>query len=106
MKAAWYSAFGPASEVLRTGELETPEPSEGAVRVRLITSGVNPVDVKRRAGGRGAQESERVIPHFDGAGIVDEVGPGVSGVGKGDRVWLYEAQWQRALGKVIVQISE
>lgn len=99
MKAAWYSAFGPASEVLKTGELETPEPSEGAVRVRLITSGVNPVDVKRRAGGRGsAMDSERLIPHFDGAGIIDEVGPGVSSVAKGDRVWLYEAQWQRTLG--------
>ena len=98
MKAAWYTAFGPAAAVLATGALSTPEPSEGEVRVRVIASGVNPVDVKRRAGGRGAMESERVVPHFDGAGIVDDVGAGVSSLDKGDRVWLYEAQWQRTLG--------
>ena len=98
MKAAWYTAFGPAADVLATGALSTPEPSEGEVRVRVIASGVNPVDVKRRAGGRGAMESERVVPHFDGAGTVDDIGAGVSSLDKGDRVWLYEAQWQRTLG--------
>ena len=99
MRAAWYAQFGNAKDVLTTGELPDPEPSAGEVRVRLHTSGVNPVDVKRRSGGRGsAMAGERVVPHFDGAGVVDRVGDGVSTVSGGDRVWVYEAQWQRDLG--------
>jgi NADPH2:quinone reductase len=100
MRAVWYSEFGSASEVLTVGELETPEPGAGEVRVRVSVSGVNPVDVKRRAGGRGATDTDtdRVIPHFDGAGVVDSVGDRVNGLREGDRVWVYEAQWQRSLG--------
>ena len=54
MKAAWYSNNGSAEDVLEIGEKATPHAGPGEVRVRLHTSGVNPVDVKRRAGGRGA----------------------------------------------------
>jgi NADPH2:quinone reductase len=61
-------------------------------------SGINPVDVKRRAGGRGPLASARVVPHFDGAGVIDQVGSGVSESRIGERVWVYEAQWQRASG--------
>ncbi len=46
MKAVWYSHPGPAQEVLQLGELPTPSAGPGQVRVRLLTSGVNPSDVK------------------------------------------------------------
>ncbi len=92
MKAAWYADFGPAAEVIETGEVETPAPGPGEARVRVAASGVNPVDVKRRKGGRGAMEAPRVIPHFDGAGVIDALGDGVPETRIGERVWLYEAQ--------------
>ncbi len=98
MKAIWYEKFGPASEVLTPGEAPTPEPASKEVRVRLSVSGVNPVDIKRRRGGRGAMENPRVVPGFDGAGVIDAVGDGVSGSRVGERVWVYEAQWNRPSG--------
>ena len=98
MRAAWYSDLGSAEEVLEIGETATPHAGAGEVRVRLHASGVNPVDVKRRAGGRGTMVAARVIPHFDGAGVVDEVGEGVDSDRLGRRVWVYEAQWQRDSG--------
>ncbi len=98
MKAVWYSDFGSAEDVLEVGETATPNAGSGEVLVRVHASGVNPVDVKRRAGGRGTMEAPRVIPHFDGAGIIEEVGEGVDDARVGQRVWLYEAQWQRDAG--------
>ena len=50
MRAAYYEANGPAREVLRVGNMETPRPRPGEVRVKLAASGVNPSDVKARAG--------------------------------------------------------
>ncbi len=93
MRAVWYSRFGPAEEVLEVGELPAPSAAGGEVLVRVATSGINPVDVKRRLGGRGGVSAERVIPHFDGAGVIEAVGEGVSADRIGERVWLYEAQW-------------
>lgn len=101
MRAVFYERFGPASEVLTLGDLSTPEPGEGEVRVRLAASGVNPSDVKLRAGGRpGMTEPPypRIIPHSDGAGTVDAVGPQVDPSWVGRRVWVWNAQWQRAFG--------
>lgn len=98
MRAFWYSELGPADRVLQTGEMEAPTPDAGEVLVRLATSGVNPVDVKRRAGGRGGMSAAKVIPHFDGAGVIESVGEGVSASRVGERVWVYEAQWQRPFG--------
>ena len=71
MRAVWYDRQGPASEVIVTGELPTPEPGTGQVRVRLEASGVNPADTYRR---RGAVPPEypRVIPNSDGAGVIDK----------------------------------
>ncbi len=91
MRAVWYDRQGPADEVLVQGELPTPEPGIGEVRVRLEASGVNPSDTYRR---RGAVPGEypRVIPNSDGAGVVDEVGPMVSPGWAGKRVWLYNGQ--------------
>ena len=98
MKAAWYDNTANASEVLEVGELPTPEPGPGEVRVKIASSGINPVDVKRRLGGRGAMDSTRIVPHFDGAGTVHAVASGVPAERIGQRVWVYEAQWQRVLG--------
>ena len=98
MKAAWYRTQGAALDVLEVGELPTPDAGPGEVRVRLYASGVNPVDVKRRHGGRGSMPSDLVIPHFDGAGIIDQVGDGVDEGRIGRRVWLFEAQWQSDFG--------
>ncbi|HWE23235.1 MAG TPA: NADPH:quinone reductase [Myxococcales bacterium] len=102
MIAAWYEATGPAREVLRYGEIPQPEPDRGEVRVRVHASGVNPTDTKQRAGrprpGSAPLAHARVIPHQDGAGVIDSVGEGVSPERIGERVWIYEAQWQRPSG--------
>lgn len=98
MRAAWYTKLGSAQDVLEVGEREVPSPGPGEVRVRLRASGINPVDVKRRAGGRGGMGSELVVPHFDGAGVIDEVGDGVASGRLGNRVWVYEAQWGSNFG--------
>ena len=105
MKAAWYSRFGSAQNVLETGDVAEPNLGPGEVRVRVAISGVNPVDVKRRVGGRGDMGEHRVVPHFDGAGTVDAVGDGVSSERIGQRVWIYEAQWQRNDGTAAELIS-
>lgn len=98
MRAAFYTQQGDAREVLRTGELSTPELGPGEVRVRIRTSGVNPSDWKSRRGGAGRRMSAPlVIPHSDGAGDIDAVGAGVS-VRLGERVWIWNGQWKRAFG--------
>ncbi len=98
MKAAYYESVGPASEVMRIGERPTPEPGPGEVRVRIRASGVNPSDVKARAGARGALAFPYVIPHSDGAGIVESIGQGVNPARIGERVWTWNAAWRRPFG--------
>jgi NADPH:quinone reductase len=98
MRAAYYEANGPARAVLRVGEVETPEPGRGEVRVRLLASGVNPSDVKSRAGTTRKIAFPRVIPHSDGAGEIDRVGAGVPPSRLGERVWVWNAQWRRPFG--------
>ena len=106
MKAVWYERTGAAPDVLTFGEMPTPEAGPGEVRVRLEASGVNPADVYRRAGSYRALEFPRVIPHSDGAGIVDQVGDGVTRVAVGDRVWLFNGQRNgRAFGTAAEYIA-
>jgi NADPH:quinone reductase len=95
MRAAWYEKSGAAADVLRVGELPIPEPGPGEVRVRVIVSGINPTDVKARAR---PSEFPRVIPHQDGAGVIDAVGAGVPASRLGERVWVYIVQWGRPFG--------
>jgi len=99
MKAAFYTETGIASDVLRIGELPTPEPGAGEIRVKLKYSGVNPSDVKSR-GGTVARSAglPLVIPHSDGAGVIDTVGEGVSTDRLGERVWVFNGQWNRQYG--------
>src|ERR1041384_5228531 len=98
MRAAFYEQNGQAREVLRIADLETPRLGAGEVRVRLSVSGVNPSDVKSRQGTTRKIAFPRVIPHSDGAGVIDEVGDGVSRSRIGERVWIWNGQWKRAFG--------
>ena len=100
MKAVWYERFGPAGEVLQLGEMADPVVRSGEVLVRLHASGVNPSDVKLRAGARvgAVMAYPRVVPHSDGAGVIAAVGAGVDRARIGERVWVWNAGWQRAFG--------
>lgn len=98
MRAAWYTKMGPAREVLQTGDLPDPQPAPGEVRVRIHASGVNPSDVKSRAAPGRNSVYARVIPHSDGAGVIDAVGDGVDRARIGSRVWVFNGQWKRADG--------
>jgi len=98
MRAAWYDKNGEADEVLQVGELPTPEPGQGEVRIKMAFSGVNPSDCKSRAGSRPVKDGAIVVPHSDGAGVIDKIGAGVPASRLGERVWLWNGQWQRAFG--------
>jgi NADPH:quinone reductase len=99
MKAAWYEKQGPARDVLQVGEMPDPTPSAGEVRVRIVASGINPGDTKKRGDAFGVgMPYPRVIPHSDGAGRIDQIGPGVSAEWIGRNVWCYGAQSYRAFG--------
>lgn len=106
MRAAYYEQLGAARDVLRLGDVETPQVGPGEVRVRVHTSGINPSDVKRRGGSSLTTiPFPRVIPHQDGAGVIEAVGAGVSPARVGERVWLYEAQLGRPFGTAAEWVS-
>lgn len=99
MKAAWYEQQGPAHEVLTLGEMPTPTPGPGEVRIRIAVSGINPGDIKKRQNAFGyGMAYDRVIPHSDGAGYVDQIGADVPATWLGQRVWCYGAQSYRPFG--------
>ena len=101
MRAITYDRFGSAEDVLKLEDLPTPNPADGEVLVRLRTSGVNPSDVKMRAGGRpGVTEPPfpKIVPHSDGAGVIEAVGADVDASRIGERVWIWNGQWRRAFG--------
>ena len=91
MRAIWYESQGEADEVLTLGEIEEPSPGEGEVAVYVKASGINPSDVKQRAGLRGPMTVAQKIPHADGAGVIKSVGPGVDPSRIGERVWMFNA---------------
>ncbi|MGH8032733.1 MAG: NADPH:quinone reductase [Luteimonas sp.] len=99
MRAALYTRTGPAKDVLSIVDVERPEPGPGEVRVRVAWSGVNPSDVKSRAGVRSPTlPFSQIIPHSDGAGVIDAIGSEVAAERLGQRVWLWNAAWGRAYG--------
>jgi NADPH:quinone reductase len=99
MKAAWYERQGTPASVLTVGEMAAPVSGKGEVRIRVAASGVNPGDVKKREDTFGVgMPYPRVIPHSDGAGVIDAVGEGVSASRVGERVWCFGAQSYRPFG--------
>lgn len=100
MRAAIYTKTGSATEVLEVAQLPEPQPEPGEVRVRIHASAVNPSDTKSRHGNGIAIKSDwaHIVPHQDGAGVIDAVGAGVNSVSLGERVWLYMAQYGRPTG--------
>jgi NADPH2:quinone reductase len=106
VKAVWYERTGAAPDVLTFGEMPTPVANPGEVRIRLQASGVNPADVGRRAGSYRAMEFSRVIPNSDGAGVIDQLGDGVTRFDIGQRVWLFNGQRNgRAFGTAAEYIA-
>ena len=105
MRAAYYEKNGSAREVLRVGEIESPQTGPGEVRVKLATSGVNPSDVKSRQGTVRKIAFPQVVPHSDGAGVIDEVGDGVPKSRVGERVWVWNGQWKRPFGTAAESIA-
>ncbi|MDE2791556.1 MAG: NADPH:quinone reductase [Paracoccaceae bacterium] len=104
MKAVWYETQGPANEVLVLGDTPIPQPGPGDVLVRLHASGCNPSDVKLRAGAR-PMGFDRIIPHSDGAGVIVATGGGITKDRIGQRVWIWNGQWQRSMGSCAEYIA-
>jgi NADPH:quinone reductase len=99
MRAAWYEKQGPAREVLTVGVMADPSPGPGEVRIRIAASGINPGDIKKRQNAFGyGMPYPRIIPHSDGAGVIDLIGEGVAPEWIGRRVWCYGAQSYRPFG--------
>ncbi len=95
MRACIYNRVGAARDVLRIEEIDRPEPGAGEVRIQIRLSGVNPTDVKSRAGVTPRPIDGFQVPHHDGTGVIDAVGPGVDAARVGERVWV----WMAAVGK-------
>ncbi|MEP2921531.1 NADPH:quinone reductase [Sulfitobacter sp.] len=108
MTCVYYDHFGPAAKVLTLGNIPAPAPQQGEVTVRLAVSGVNPSDIKARAGSRPGvlkPAFPHVIPHSDGAGVIEAVGANVDPARIGERVWIWNGQWQRAFGTAATHIT-
>ncbi len=83
------------SNVLHLVDRDVPEPGPGEVRVAVRVSGVNPTDWKAR---RGPLRFAEQVPNQDGSGVIDAIGPDVPPSRLGERVWIWEAAWQRPGG--------
>lgn len=89
MRQAYYTTRGAAADVLRIKEAGIPKPAAGEVAIRIHASGINPSDVKTRAGSNGPLTLPQTVPHNDGAGIITAVGAGIPARRIGERVWLF-----------------
>ncbi|WP_299877996.1 NADPH:quinone reductase [uncultured Sulfitobacter sp.] len=108
MQAITYDRFGAARDVLTLSDIPSPAPGAGEVRVTLAYSGVNPSDVKSRAGTRPGVTKPAfplIVPHSDGAGEIVAVGTGVDSARIGQKVWIWNGQWQRSHGTAAQEIT-
>jgi NADPH2:quinone reductase len=95
MKSIVYRVTGDPS-VLDLVERPLPEPGPGEVRVNVAVSGVNPTDWKSRSTTQPGPDGQ--VPDQDGSGTIEAVGEGVDAVLVGERVWIWEAAYQRPHG--------
>src|SRR4051812_41989833 len=95
MRAITYRQAG-GPDVLQLTDRPVPEPGPGEVRVRVAFSGVNPTDWKSRTNADPGPDGK--TPNQDGSGTIDAVGEGVDPVLVGERVWVFEAAYQRPHG--------
>lgn len=86
MKAAYFESTG-APDVIKVGEVPTPEPKAGEVRVKVLVASINPIDTYIRSGAAPMQLPKPAVTGTDFAGVVDAVGSGVKAFKPGDRVW-------------------
>lgn len=98
MKAVLYRDTGPAAEVLTVEDVDRPSPGPGEVLVRVHASGINPTDWKTRSGATARPIDGFQVPHQDGAGVIEAVGPGVDPARVGERVWLWFAAFGNRWG--------
>jgi len=108
MRAITYSKFGMSTDVLKLRELPVPKADKGEVLVSLEFSGSNPSDAKSRAGNRPGitkPQFEEIVPNSDGSGIITAVGEGVDRTRIGQRVWIWNGQWQRPNGTAAEYIT-
>ena len=108
MRAITYSKFGMSTDVLKLRELPVPKADKGEVLVSLEYSGSNPSDAKSRAGNRPGitkPQFEQIVPNSDGSGIITAVGEGVDKTRIGERVWIWNGQWQRPNGTAAEYIT-
>lgn len=85
MRAVVVDEFGDRDR-LRLAELPDPAAGPGEVRIAVHAAGVNPVDVGNRQDGTWAGLRAPCVLGYDVAGVIDEVGPGVTDLSRGDRV--------------------
>lgn len=95
MRAITYRRAG-GPDVLELADLPVPDPGPGEVRVRLAFSGVNPTDWKSRSTADPGPGGK--TPNQDGSGTIEAVGQGVDPALIGERVWIWEAAYQRTHG--------
>jgi NADPH2:quinone reductase len=86
MRAAYFESTG-APEVIRVGEVPTPEPGKGQIRVKVLAAAINPIDTYIRSGAAPMPLPKPAITGTDFAGVVDAVGSSAARFKKGDRVW-------------------
>jgi NADPH:quinone reductase len=86
MKAIQVAEFG-GPEVLQLKEIPTPKPEAGQVLVKVHAAGVNPYDTYMRSGTYAIKPALPYTPGSDAAGVVEQVGHGVTQVKAGDRVY-------------------
>jgi len=97
MKAIRAHSFG-GPDVLQLDDLPEPSPGAGQVRVRLHAAGVNPYDTYMLSGAYAIKPPLPYSPGADGAGVVEAVGDGVTGVRVGDRVYTGGTADHKAYG--------
>ncbi|MCE9564084.1 MAG: NADPH:quinone reductase [Planctomycetes bacterium] len=86
MRAAYFETTG-APDVIKVGDVPTPEPKPGEIRVKVFAASINPIDTYIRSGAAPMPLPKPAITGTDFAGVVDAVGQGATRFKAGDRVW-------------------